>query len=103
MIVLSEIVIDNEQIDLRRIICERHLDEDNLEYFFNYMATPDMDVNARLQQHADELNDEIQYEEEHAKEFQQQEKEALETQIDNLQAQLAEVSDGAAALDMAAG
>lgn len=56
MIISSEIVIDTIQTDGRSVIREKHISDDGQTYYIDYMASPDMDIQARLIAHADNLN-----------------------------------------------
>lgn len=58
-IVLSKIKSNNIQADGRSVVREQHTDDVGQVYFFDYMAEPKFDIDARLQEHAQELNIEI--------------------------------------------
>lgn len=59
-IVSSVLFIDDLQQDGRRVIIETHTDDSGKQYQISYMAEPDMDVNARLTQHANDLTTQLQ-------------------------------------------
>lgn len=56
MITSSVIASQNIQIDGRSEVREIHTDDKGVQYIFDYMANPGMDLNAKLQANADELN-----------------------------------------------
>lgn len=54
-IVSSTLTVDNPQIDGRRVVIETHTDDSGIQYQLSYMAEIDMDIDARLAQHALDL------------------------------------------------
>lgn len=58
-IVSSEITHDDPQIDGRRYIHERHLDDQGREYIFIYLAEADWDAQASLDARVPPLNDQL--------------------------------------------
>lgn len=93
MIIASQIVSQNPQIDGRITVCESHLNEDGFEYTFDYMAEKGMNISNILEQHVTELNQEIQFLIVHADDIKQQEKISLQNQINELQIQLVSIDN----------
>lgn len=60
MIVSSVIDLDNPQIDGRRIMMEIHTDDHGNRYPISYMAEATTDINEKLIEHADQLNQQLQ-------------------------------------------
>lgn len=59
MIIASIILVDDIQVDGRHIVRERHIDDQNNYYEFDYVAEIDTDIKAKLDLRAAQLNEDI--------------------------------------------
>lgn len=91
-IVTSRFASNDLQIDGRRTVLEEHVDDEGNFYYFNYMSDKNLDLGLRLSERAQELNDEFQFNEEHADDLVQSEVDLVQQKISDLQDSLDAVS-----------
>lgn len=89
MIVSSVIAWKNIQIDGRSEVREIYTDDQGIEYIYDYMADPKMDIDGRLMARAKELNEKFSQDEKNAPILAQKKIDEIQDQINALQDDLA--------------